>query len=73
MSERFLCLLLQIGANVGCPISNTTVLADCLRASSPKALTLAYHLELVNPPGKAPGPSLWSSTHLGLTRAGMGH
>ncbi|XP_064026993.1 bile salt-activated lipase [Pogoniulus pusillus] len=37
----------KIGANVGCPISNTTALAECLRLSSPKALTLAYHLDLV--------------------------
>uniref|UniRef100_A0A8C3GH08 Carboxylic ester hydrolase n=1 Tax=Cairina moschata TaxID=8855 RepID=A0A8C3GH08_CAIMO len=33
---------------LGCPISNTTALANCLRVSDPKAVTLAYHLQLVN-------------------------
>ncbi|NXX45373.1 CEL lipase, partial [Tricholaema leucomelas] len=40
----------KIGAKVGCPTYNTTVLADCLRVSSPKALTLAYHLDLIDLP-----------------------
>ncbi|NXF90801.1 CEL lipase, partial [Eubucco bourcierii] len=40
----------RIGAKVGCPTDNSTVLASCLRVSSPKALTLAYHLDLINLP-----------------------
>ncbi|KAM4889736.1 bile salt-activated lipase-like isoform 1-T4 [Sylvia borin] len=40
----------KLGAKVGCPTDNTTVLASCLRSSDPKALTLAYHLQLVNLP-----------------------
>ncbi|NXG45307.1 CEL lipase, partial [Psilopogon haemacephalus] len=40
----------KIGEKVGCPIDNSTVLASCLRVSNPKALTLAYHLQLVNLP-----------------------
>ncbi|XP_009664053.1 general transcription factor 3C polypeptide 5 isoform X1 [Struthio camelus] len=40
----------KIAQNVGCPTDNTTVLANCLRVSDPKALTLAYHLELINLP-----------------------
>ncbi|NXE46274.1 CEL lipase, partial [Casuarius casuarius] len=40
----------KIAQNVGCPISNTTALANCLRVTDPKALTLAYHLELINLP-----------------------
>ncbi|XP_040387554.1 bile salt-activated lipase isoform X1 [Cygnus olor] len=38
----------RVGQQVGCPISNTTALANCLRVSDPKAVTLAYHLQLVN-------------------------
>ncbi|XP_064379864.1 bile salt-activated lipase-like [Dromaius novaehollandiae] len=40
----------KIAQNVGCPISNTTALANCLRVTDPEALTLAYHLELINLP-----------------------
>ncbi|KAM6117734.1 bile salt-activated lipase-like isoform 3-T9 [Phoenicopterus ruber ruber] len=40
----------KIGQNVGCPTHNTTALAACLRISDPKAVTLAYHLELINLP-----------------------
>lgn len=46
---------------MGCSTDNTTVLANCLRLSDPKALTLAYHLQLINLPSKSPsllsGPS----------------
>ncbi|XP_075573250.1 bile salt-activated lipase [Pelecanus crispus] len=40
----------KLGQKVGCPIDNTTALADCLRVSNPKTLTLAYHLQLINLP-----------------------
>uniref|UniRef100_A0A8C6ILQ4 Carboxylic ester hydrolase n=1 Tax=Melopsittacus undulatus TaxID=13146 RepID=A0A8C6ILQ4_MELUD len=33
---------------VGCPTDNTTALANCLRISNPKSLTLAYHMQLIN-------------------------
>uniref|UniRef100_A0A672UFC8 Carboxylic ester hydrolase n=1 Tax=Strigops habroptila TaxID=2489341 RepID=A0A672UFC8_STRHB len=42
--------------NVGCPTDNTTALANCLRISSPKSLTLAYHMELINLPCKSSTP-----------------
>uniref|UniRef100_A0A8U8B651 Carboxylic ester hydrolase n=1 Tax=Geospiza parvula TaxID=87175 RepID=A0A8U8B651_GEOPR len=35
---------------VGCSTDNTTVLANCLRISDPKALTLAYHMQLTHLP-----------------------
>ncbi|NXC45717.1 CEL lipase, partial [Penelope pileata] len=38
----------KVGENVGCRSDNTTVLANCLRLTDPKALTLAYHQQLVN-------------------------
>ncbi|XP_061867947.1 bile salt-activated lipase-like [Colius striatus] len=38
----------KIGEKVGCPTDNSTVLAECLRISDPKAVTLAYHLQLIN-------------------------
>ncbi|NWU65083.1 CEL lipase, partial [Pterocles burchelli] len=40
----------KIGQNVGCPTDNTTALANCLRVSDPKVVTMAYHLELINLP-----------------------
>ncbi|XP_069626922.1 bile salt-activated lipase isoform X2 [Haliaeetus albicilla] len=40
----------KIAQHVGCPIDNTTTLANCLRVSDPKAVTLAYHLQLTNLP-----------------------
>ncbi|NXQ33337.1 CEL lipase, partial [Alaudala cheleensis] len=46
----FLSLLLQLGEKVGCSTDNTTILASCLRSSDPKALTLAYHMQLTNLP-----------------------
>lgn len=41
---------------MGCPTDNTTTLANCLRVSDPKAVTLAYHLQMINLPSKWPGP-----------------
>uniref|UniRef100_A0A8C3NA57 Carboxylic ester hydrolase n=1 Tax=Geospiza parvula TaxID=87175 RepID=A0A8C3NA57_GEOPR len=41
---------------VGCSTDNTTVLANCLRISDPKALTLAYHMQLTHLPSKSPMP-----------------
>ncbi|NXY48042.1 CEL lipase, partial [Ceuthmochares aereus] len=40
----------KIAEKVGCPTDNTTTLANCLRVSDPKAVTLAYHLYLTNLP-----------------------
>ncbi|NXS51966.1 CEL lipase, partial [Brachypteracias leptosomus] len=40
----------KLGEKLGCPTDNTTILANCLRVSDPKALTLAYHLQLTNLP-----------------------
>ncbi|XP_067397994.1 bile salt-activated lipase [Emydura macquarii macquarii] len=38
----------KIAEKVGCPTDNTTALGNCLRVSDPKAVTMAYHLELLN-------------------------
>ncbi|NXX66608.1 CEL lipase, partial [Spizella passerina] len=40
----------QIGEKVGCSTDNTTVLANCLRHSNPKDLTLSYHMQLTHLP-----------------------
>ncbi|NXI71264.1 CEL lipase, partial [Anseranas semipalmata] len=40
----------KIGLSLGCPTENTAALANCLRVSDPKAVTLAYHLQLVDLP-----------------------
>ncbi|NXT63520.1 CEL lipase, partial [Chaetops frenatus] len=40
----------KLGEKVGCSTDNTTILANCLRSSDPKALTLAYHLQLTKLP-----------------------
>ncbi|XP_027733669.1 bile salt-activated lipase-like [Empidonax traillii] len=40
----------KLGEKLGCPTDNTAILANCLRVSDPKALTLAYHLQLTNLP-----------------------
>ncbi|NXY55451.1 CEL lipase, partial [Callaeas wilsoni] len=40
----------KLGEKVGCSTENTAILASCLRSSDPKALTLAYHLQLTNLP-----------------------
>ncbi|NXY08086.1 CEL lipase, partial [Pteruthius melanotis] len=50
VTDVSLSLLLQLGEKLGCPTDNTTILADCLRSSDPKELTLAYHLQLTNLP-----------------------
>ncbi|XP_070811737.1 bile salt-activated lipase [Pituophis catenifer annectens] len=39
---------IKIAHKVGCRTDNTTVLANCLRVTDPKALTLAYHMEVTN-------------------------
>ncbi|XP_013915092.1 PREDICTED: bile salt-activated lipase [Thamnophis sirtalis] len=39
---------IKTAQKVGCPTDNTTVMANCLRITDPKTLTLAYHLELTN-------------------------
>ncbi|XP_077162002.1 bile salt-activated lipase [Paroedura picta] len=36
----------KVAQVVGCPTDNTTALANCLKVTDPKALTLAYHLEV---------------------------
>uniref|UniRef100_A0A8C5R1Y0 Carboxylic ester hydrolase n=1 Tax=Leptobrachium leishanense TaxID=445787 RepID=A0A8C5R1Y0_9ANUR len=38
----------ELAANVGCPVDNTAVLANCLRNTDPSALTVAYKLQLTN-------------------------
>ncbi|XP_034958083.1 bile salt-activated lipase [Zootoca vivipara] len=38
----------KVAQKVGCPTDNTTTLANCLRVTDPKALTLAYHLDVLN-------------------------
>ncbi|XP_038012062.1 bile salt-activated lipase-like [Motacilla alba alba] len=40
----------KLGEKVGCSTDNTTILANCLRRSDPKDLTLAYHLQLTHLP-----------------------
>ncbi|XP_050764066.1 bile salt-activated lipase-like isoform X3 [Gymnogyps californianus] len=40
----------KVGQHVGCPTDTTAALANCLRVSDPKAVTLAYHLQLINLP-----------------------
>ncbi|XP_009978204.1 PREDICTED: bile salt-activated lipase-like, partial [Tauraco erythrolophus] len=40
----------KLAEKVGCPTDTTAALANCLRISDPKAVTLAYHLELINLP-----------------------
>ncbi|XP_063288577.1 bile salt-activated lipase [Pelobates fuscus] len=37
----------ELGAKVGCPVHDTAVLASCLKATDPSAITVAYTLELV--------------------------
>ncbi|XP_056396114.1 bile salt-activated lipase-like [Hyla sarda] len=38
----------QVASKVGCPVDDTTALANCLRATDPRTLTLAYKLDLTN-------------------------
>ncbi|CAN8197980.1 unnamed protein product [Coccothraustes coccothraustes] len=40
----------KLGEKVGCSTDNTTLLANCLRRSDPKDLTLSYHLQLTHLP-----------------------
>ncbi|NWR45429.1 CEL lipase, partial [Regulus satrapa] len=40
----------KVGEKLGCSTSNTKILADCLRSSDPKKLTMAVHLPLLNMP-----------------------
>nr|XP_014127561.1 bile salt-activated lipase [Zonotrichia albicollis] len=40
----------KLGEKVGCSTDNTTVLANCLRHSNPKDLTLAYHMQFTHLP-----------------------
>lgn len=47
---------MQVGQQVGCPTSDTKALANCLRASDPKAVTLAYKQQLVNLASKSRSP-----------------
>ncbi|XP_073456656.1 bile salt-activated lipase-like [Aquarana catesbeiana] len=38
----------KVAEGVGCPVNETKALADCLRKTDPRAITLAYHLDFVN-------------------------
>lgn len=38
----------QLASRVGCPVNDTAALANCLRQTDPKAITVAYKLELTN-------------------------
>ncbi|XP_048821807.1 bile salt-activated lipase isoform X1 [Lagopus muta] len=38
----------KVGEKVGCPTDDTTALANCIRATDPKDVTLAFHLELTS-------------------------
>ncbi|KAG9471269.1 hypothetical protein GDO78_015336 [Eleutherodactylus coqui] len=38
----------QVASGVGCPVNDTAALANCLRQTDPKAITLAYQLQLLN-------------------------
>ncbi|XP_075690660.1 bile salt-activated lipase-like [Rhinoderma darwinii] len=38
----------QVGANVGCPVDDSAALANCLKITDPRAVTLAYKLDLIN-------------------------
>ncbi|KAH1179289.1 hypothetical protein KIL84_021872 [Mauremys mutica] len=40
----------KVAEKVGCPTDNTTALGNCLRVTDPEAVTMAYHLEMVNLP-----------------------
>lgn len=40
--------LSQVAQKVGCPTDSTANLANCLKVTDPKKLTLAYHLEVLN-------------------------
>ncbi|CAJ0940445.1 unnamed protein product [Ranitomeya imitator] len=38
----------QLATNVGCPVDDTATLVNCLKQTDPKAITLAYQLQLTN-------------------------
>ncbi|XP_053328380.1 bile salt-activated lipase [Spea bombifrons] len=38
----------QLASRVGCPVDDTAALANCLRGTDPRAITVAYKLELGN-------------------------
>ncbi|KAG8535318.1 hypothetical protein GDO81_028831 [Engystomops pustulosus] len=38
----------QVATKVGCPVDDTARLADCLRVTDPRALTLAFKMDLTN-------------------------
>ncbi|KAG8576853.1 hypothetical protein GDO81_010001 [Engystomops pustulosus] len=38
----------QLASHVGCPVDDTAALANCLRNTDPKAITLGYQLALTN-------------------------
>ncbi|XP_042331879.1 bile salt-activated lipase [Sceloporus undulatus] len=38
----------KVAQNVGCPTDNTTTMANCLKVTDPAALTLGYHLDVIN-------------------------
>ncbi|XP_044125007.1 bile salt-activated lipase-like [Bufo gargarizans] len=38
----------QVGTKVGCPVDDTAALANCLRVTDPRAVTLAFKLDLLN-------------------------
>ncbi|XP_040261448.1 bile salt-activated lipase-like [Bufo bufo] len=38
----------QVGTKVGCPVDDTAALANCLRITDPRAVTLAFKLDLIN-------------------------
>ncbi|XP_075434905.1 bile salt-activated lipase [Ascaphus truei] len=40
----------KIAAKVGCPVDDTGALANCLRVTDPRSISMAYELELVNNP-----------------------
>ncbi|XP_059342657.1 bile salt-activated lipase-like [Ammospiza nelsoni] len=40
----------KLGEKVGCSTDNTTILANCLRHSNPKDLTLSYHMQFTHLP-----------------------
>ncbi|XP_069841960.1 bile salt-activated lipase-like [Dendropsophus ebraccatus] len=38
----------KVASKVGCPVDDTAALANCLRVTDPRAITLAYTLDLTN-------------------------
>ncbi|XP_006136901.2 bile salt-activated lipase isoform X1 [Pelodiscus sinensis] len=50
IQENPLALATKVAAKVGCPTDNTTAMGNCLRVTDPQAVTLAYHLDMINLP-----------------------